>query len=710
MMPVSEKFSSVGCPTNTPIIMDDQKRRFVPHGTNKPCGEYQIAIDERGYYGWCVDYRIGVFHAISEFDKTKSYTQQQIEEFKKRADESRKKREIERNEKLKIIASESARAWRSSIESDHPYLIKKQITKTGTRVFQGGEIAGKQYGRCLLVPVFKDGAICNLQLIFDDGFKMFIPDSTVKGAYTAFADKDEDKSKIIICEGFATGASIRLAIQKPVIVAFNAYNMEHVADEMRRKYPNSEIVIAADNDQWTEINGKKTNVGMIRAKTIAARNKAKIVYPDFSPSEQSKPTDFNDLHIMSGLDAVKAAFADEVVLREPENEDWKMQLIYKDHKLDKTNLRNAYLFLLHHEKFKNKIRYNEFNKKFMYIDEDAHLLDDDDIQYIRMDLQDMGIISTHQEIVRQVGIVAKERKFNPAMEYFESLSWDGKRRLDKWLIEYFSAAEAENGYLEFIGKKWLTAAVSRVYRAGTKFDQILVIEGTQGIGKSFALRTLATFGDEEESYFTDSVTIESISNKDAMQLTNGKIIVELAEMVGMNKKDDDELKRWITLNEDEARLPYDKHPVVYPRMFVLAGTTNKTDYLKDPTGNRRYWPFRAMSIDHDALRRDREQLWAEAVHWFKEGLQIWPTKEEEAIACREQSKRLTSDPWDRDVREAIGLINTIRPFHIDDVMRKMQIGLHHKDSRTENRIRAILSKLGYKQEFNQETNEYLWRM
>ena len=174
--------------------------------------------------------------------------------------------------------------------------------------------------------------------------------------------------------------------------------------------------------------------------------------------------------------------------------------------------------------------------------------------------------------------------------------------------------------MAFIGKKWLTAAVRRAFKPGCKFDHVLVMEGKQGKGKSTALKVLATFGhDVEESYFTDAIMIADIQTKDTIQKIQGSIIVELAELAGFNKKDDEEIKRWITLQHDDVRLPYARTTTRFNRQCVLSATTNSYDYLKDAIGNRRYWPVKTENIDLEALRADKTQLWAEAVYNFKPG-------------------------------------------------------------------------------------------
>jgi predicted P-loop ATPase len=376
---------------------------------------------------------------------------------------------------------------------------------------------------------------------------------------------------------------------------------------------------------------------------------------------------------------------------------WADNLIYneKDGGLDKKSINNVVEYLTHHEDFKGIYRYNDFHKQTMVLQGYAHPLADTDITELCLKLERHGLCSEVGKVAACIELVAQRTAFNPAVEYFNSLEWDNTPRLERWLTYYLGADEEPEEYLAFIGKKWLTAAVKRVYEVGCKFDHMLIIEGDQNLGKSTALRTLATFGDaEEETYFTDSLSMEMITSKDCMQLTAGSIIVELAELVGLRKRDDDEIKRWITTQIDKGRLPYARTPVSYPRSFVLAGTTNNYDYLSDPTGNRRFWPFKAKCVDVAALKNDRAQLWAEAVYFYKQGLYIGPTPEETALAETQQRKRLAVDTWIDDVENALVEL-PLNGFRTTDVMRRLAMHMRDKDAISERRIKKILQQIGF---------------
>jgi len=231
--------------------------------------------------------------------------------------------------------------------------------------------------------------------------------------------------------------------------------------------------------------------------------------------------------------------------------------------------------------------------------------------------------------------------YDPVVEYLDGLEWDGVKRLDSWLTRY-CGAEA-NLYTAAVGAKWLIGAVARQYRPGAKVDEMLVLEGKQGVGKSRALAALAI----KPKWFLD--TMPQIGSKDAMQALQGRMIVEVAELAAIRRSSRETLKQFLSTTEDKYRPPYGRIPITQPRRVVFAGTTNDFEYLPDSTGNRRFWPVEVSNIDVEGLNRDRDQLWAEAVAAYRTG-KVWHlTREEEQLAAHEQEKRRASSPWEADI-------------------------------------------------------------
>lgn len=699
------------------IQPDDVKRRFALADDKgaKRSGVYQLSIDGDFAFGWYRSFKEGITHKWSAKSQT-TFTHEERLEFKRRMKEMKARQEAENKilrDRAAIVANNIWKA--ASKDGFSEYLERKKSSLNGARVDADGSV---------IVPIYIDGKITSAQIIKPDGFKLFVEDGEIKSGYFPMCSKKEDLSIIVIVEGFSTGDAVRRSTKLPVIVAFNAGNLKPVALVMRKKYPQSKIIIAADNDAMTKnTKGEKWNPGIEFAeKAAAAVENCVAVWPEF---EDKSLTDWNDALIEKGANYVKEQIAAAGLKNLPAipgggasnssglgsqstvatRETWKEHLIVgDDFKIKKGSIQNLILFMKFHPEFEGLFAYNNFHHNIMLVKNppwemgdkfEARRLDDVMITYTAAALEKYGHTPDVNKVFKAIQSAADFNQFHPAQQYLEHLKWDGEKRLEKWLTYYLGCESEDDKYLAFIGKKWLTAGVSRIFEPGRKFDHVLVIEGEQGIQKSTALKKLATFGrDKPEEYFTDSVTIADIQNKDTIMKLQGSIIVELSELSGFSKKDDEEIKRWITLQHDSVRLPYAHETSIFKRQFILAASTNLYDYLKDPTGNRRYWPAKAGKIDIEALERDREQLWAEAVMEYKNGLYLGPTREEEALANIERRKRLSQDAWTDIVLDKIRF-NNMYKFKISDLMDKMDMQLRDKDDRASRRIAAILRINGF---------------
>jgi predicted P-loop ATPase len=197
-----------------------------------------------------------------------------------------------------------------------------------------------------------------------------------------------------------------------------------------------------------------------------------------------------------------------------------------------------------------------------------------------------------------------------------------------------------------VGAKWMISAVARIYAPGSKADAALILEGPQGTGKSTALNILAS-----ENWFTDQ--IKEIGSKDTALSLQGVLIVELGELSALTRAEVEDVKQWISQTFDRFRVPYGHYTHRFERQCVFAGTTNRDDYLRDETGGRRFWPIRTGTIDLDTLRRDRDQLWAEAVHRYRAGETWHLDAATEELARDEQEARLEQDAIQPKVEAAI---------------------------------------------------------
>jgi predicted P-loop ATPase len=257
----------------------------------------------------------------------------------------------------------------------------------------------------------------------------------------------------------------------------------------------------------------------------------------------------------------------------------------------------------------------------------------------------------HKDLLCTVlGANAHRAKFHPVCDYLADVQarWDGKRRVDRWLITY---AGAENtAYVRAVSALHLIAAVRRVRQPGCKFDEMLILEQSmQGTDKSSALAVLAT----REEWFTDSLPLHGDTAK-IIEATRGRWLIESSDLSSLRKADIDHLKALLSRRIDRDRLAWGRLPIEVPRQWVAFGTTNKTLYMRDTTGNRRLWPVKIERFKLDELKRDVDQLWAEAATREAQGESIrlapalWP------IAEAEQAKRLADDPFDSILEKHLG--------------------------------------------------------
>ena len=245
------------------------------------------------------------------------------------------------------------------------------------------------------------------------------------------------------------------------------------------------------------------------------------------------------------------------------------------------------------------------------------------------------------QIADSMKMVATSRKFHPVRSWLDAQKWDGVSRLDRWTSLYLGAEE--NPYTSLVGRLWLISAVARIYQPGCKADHVLILEGPQGLKKSTALRLLATVGDQ--AWFND--TNMHLATKDSYVSLRGSWIVELAELQQLIRAETEDAKAFFTSCVDRYRPPYERDIQEYPRQCVFAGTVNEDRYLRDSTGNRRYWPVKATKIDLHRLESEKAQLWAEAVAAFKGGSRWWPEGEDEIKLCMgEQEERQIGDAWE----------------------------------------------------------------
>jgi predicted P-loop ATPase/pimeloyl-ACP methyl ester carboxylesterase len=245
-------------------------------------------------------------------------------------------------------------------------------------------------------------------------------------------------------------------------------------------------------------------------------------------------------------------------------------------------------------------------------------------------------------VIQAIDAHARLNEFHPVRNWFGNIRdkvIPGANLIDRWLFDGMGCkptTETKMTYTRAVGRAWLISAVARIMEPGCQVDTVLVFEGKQGVGKSTALRHLA--GDD---FFRDS--LPPMDQKDASAAIRGSWIIEIGELAGMNKSDVETQKAFLTRRYEMFRPAYLRLEVKYPRQCVFAASTNKSEYLRDETGGRRFWPVRAGKVNLQWIKDNRDALWAEALAAYEAGEQWHLTPEVEALASVEQAARLQED-------------------------------------------------------------------
>lgn len=346
--------------------------------------------------------------------------------------------------------------------------------------------------------------------------------------------------------------------------------------------------------------------------------------------------------------AIKKATAD----------DWieSLTMIGKTDTVEST-IDNAVIILNNDENLKDRLQLNllsmwdEVVKPFMWdkgIVRYPRPSDDNDINQIRRYLEKCYGIKGDKLVVTAMAIVSYDNGRHPLREHLDSLpEWDKVERLDELLIRLFGASDTP--YTRAVTRKTFCAAVKRVYQPGTKFDHMLTLIGKGGNGKS---TFLSKMGGE---WFTDNVKLTT-DDKQNLAIMRGRWILEIAEMRGFGKVEAEFSKQFLSRTEDIYKRPYDRKEIVFPRQCVFIGTHNKSDFLHDETGNRRYWPVQTTTGKEGAakvweyLTPDTiAQIWAEAKERVAQGEPLYLDAEIEKYAEEVQSRHFESDAWEEDI-------------------------------------------------------------
>lgn len=293
-------------------------------------------------------------------------------------------------------------------------------------------------------------------------------------------------------------------------------------------------------------------------------------------------------------------------------------------------------------------------------------------------------------IAQGVALLAHTKSYHPIRSYLETLKWDGTKRLDTMLIRHMSAEDSR--YTRAVTRKTFIGAVARIYQPGGKWDYTLVLEGVEGLGKSSLIRIMG------EPWYKE-FHIDP-RNKETVEMMRGCWLIEMGEMVATRNADSRALMAFLTRQIDRMRLPYAKASEDFPRQSLFIGTNNpdQLGYLDPNSENRRYWVLEVFSkLDQDALRVEKDQLWAEAVHWYHQKEKLYLSDELELTARAIAKNRTPEDPWFDPVSKWVA--DNYRKGERLTVQMLMEVLLQLPLSKARRvdqvRVEAILMTLGF---------------
>lgn len=430
-------------------------------------------------------------------------------------------------------------------------------------------------------------------------------------------------------------------------LAKNVRDQETIVKKMLRSKGGDKIKALMDGDTSPYKNdGSAADMALLSHLAFWTQKNASQMEEIWMQSELGKREktqtrkDYRDRSINAAIKNCKEVYITQVEKIEKENPELDLLFILsrEKEKIFVQNTENMCRILRRHKNFESKLRLDTFKNTMQISKRDVwRPLKDIDIVDIQTEISILFPVfgKVGKEMIRDaVEKVSEEQSFDSAVQYLESVKWDGKKRLDSWLEKTYNVPD--NEYYRAVASNWMKGLVKRLVHPGCKFDYVLVLEGKQGIKKSTSLFVLGCDWHVETTMSTD--------NKDFFMQFEGKAIIEFSEGETLSRTEVKKMKAIITTQVDKYRPAYGRLSVDHPRRCVFAMTTNQEEYLKDETGNRRWLPVACVGdADVKWLEENRDQLFAEAYQRVivdKETIYEFPEEE----TMRMQSARRIADP------------------------------------------------------------------
>ncbi|MEB5927214.1 virulence-associated E family protein [Enterococcus faecalis] len=402
-----------------------------------------------------------------------------------------------------------------------------------------------------------------------------------------------------------------------------------------------------------------------------------------------------------------------------ENDDWITELRYNTRGTLDSSIYNGYLFLENLPSLKQGVVYNEFShriekvKKFPWEKEKGLEWSDNDTVLLRAYLDETKKFKVDKNtIMASLLQSANTRRHHPVKTFIEAEKWDGTKRIERIFIDYLGVEDTE--YTREVTKKWFTGAVARIYRPGVKFEIVPILSGAQGVGKSTLVNKLAP------DFFSDGLRGLG-ETKDDLQFLIGSWLLEISELSAMKKTEVEKTKQFISAREDRFRVVYGDIPQRYPRTCVFIGTSNPDQYLKDKTGNRRFYPLpcersrQKKTVFDGSLEKIVPQIWAEAKHYYDNGEALYLREEIEKVAREKQQEAMVEDIAEKIIYEYLEIElpenwyqrpTADRVQFIQDVLNGEENVFEEENVKFTPRL-VVTSKEIYQEAFNKPLNNVL---
>jgi putative DNA primase/helicase len=348
------------------------------------------------------------------------------------------------------------------------------------------------------------------------------------------------------------------------------------------------------------------------------------------------------IEMMDQLIGDKAVIRELGIFNDLPDGDWLEELEYeKGGKILKQTIDNILLILRNDPNLEGNFGYNEFDYRDYVLGplpwnqvEGKRFFTDKDDAGLRHYLESKYNLFHEKKTRDAVDIVLTGNSFHPVRDYLSKLEWDGHPRIETYFIDALGAADTP--YIRAVTRKALIAAVARIFSPGIKYDYVLTLVGEQGLGKSRSLRALGKL------WYSDS--LGNIQNKEAYEQIQGVWILEMGELAGLRKAEVENVKHFITKQDDKYRVAYGRRVSTFLRQCIFFGTTNEVSFLRDTTGNRRFWPIAVTRKFREGLI-DIDQLWAEAKEYYEAGETLYLTEKLEEQAKIVQKNHAEADSW-----------------------------------------------------------------